>query len=727
TKMKQQGISKQFFFASLSTSTIVYKALTTAEALPRFYKDLVNPAFKTRFCVFHRRFSTNTVTTWDKVQPFRLIAHNGEINTIQANRSWSLAREQALGLPPDELLTHTGISDSGHFNEMTEALKYRSSIPDVEDILAIMIPPAGETNHWYRFWSRAQEPWDGPAFIAFSDGETIGGRLDRNGFRPCRWALTADRFFFASEAGVFDLDDKIVLQKGTLKAGAGVSLRLKDGALHFRDPSESRENAGAQLDARLYRLERLEAPAPRYLAKKRLFGLTREERDKMLEPMFESGKEPIGSMGDTSRLAVLSSERRSLFDYFYQTFAQVTNPPLDYLREQMVTDLSTYLGERPNIFAPKELIPPNPAILAKTPILRLSELAWLRSLAHLPGQPRVRTGELDICFDRNGGAKGMDDALERLAEDAVTLVRQGCSILVLSDKDASWQRPPLPSLLALRSVVRQLSRRGLRLESSVVVETGDARTTHQVAALIAFGATAVCPALSFELARAGAQEPSAADEREERAAKAYESGLLKVMSKMGISVVRSYQSSKLFCAVGLGDELLRRFFPDVSPPTSIGGIQLQHIAEELLGHTHGLENADDDDLPSTWLLKEHNKGTEGERHAMTSARTKLVHDLVKTTDQSAAKQRYQELLADLETTSPIHPRHLLDVVAAPQALPLDEVEPVTSITRRFGSGAMSFGAISAESQRDIFLAMRALGGRSNSGEGGENPFYFVDG
>jgi glutamate synthase domain-containing protein 2/glutamate synthase domain-containing protein 1/glutamate synthase domain-containing protein 3 len=732
TQLQQAGVIKEFFLSSLSTTTINYKAQCSSGALPLFYDDLRNPAFKTRFCMFHRRFSTNTMTTWDKVQPFRLIAHNGEINTIRANRSWSYSREQAMGLPMDELLTHKGISDSGHFNEMTEALKYRGCIPELEDILAIMIPPAGEMNDWYRFWSRAQEPWDGPAFIAFCDGETIGGRLDRNGFRPCRWSLTKDRFFFASEAGVFDLPDEEVLAKGTLKAGTGVKLDLHGGEVHFRDPSESRENEGAHLDPRLYELGRKDPAPPRYLHKKRLFGLSREELDRLLLPMVESAKEPIGSMGDTARLAVLSSERRSFFDYFFQTFAQVTNPPLDYLREKMVTDLSTYLGKRPNIFQPKELIPPAPALLAPTPVLRLSQMEWLRELkkgAHDPALPRIRARELDCTFAREAGAKGLEDAIVRIGQEALRLARQGAGVLVLTDKDASLERPAVPSLLALRAVVTELNNEGLRLECSIVVETGDARSSHQVAALIAFGATAVCPALTFELARAADErrfEGMSADEREERAAIALEGGLLKIMSKMGISVVRSYQSSKLFCAVGLGEDITGRFFHDMETPTPIGGISLAHLAEDLLRQTRDAAPDHDDELPTLHLLREHNKGAAGERHSMTSARTRVVHELVKA-EGERARELYDEYLRQGAEDEPISPRHLLELVPAERPLSLDAVEPVADVTRRFGAGAMSFGAISAESQRDIFRAMRRLGGRSNSGEGGENPFYYVDG
>jgi glutamate synthase domain-containing protein 2/glutamate synthase domain-containing protein 1/glutamate synthase domain-containing protein 3 len=733
TKEKQVGVHREFFFASLSTSTIVYKALTTSPGLADFYDDLRNPAFKTRLCVFHRRFSTNTKTSWDKVQPFRLIAHNGEINTIRGNRSWSYSREQALGLPRDELLTHGNISDSGGLNEMTEALKYRSSIPDLEDILAIMIPPAGDTNAWYRFWSRALEPWDGPAFIAYSDGESVGGRLDRNGFRPCRWKLTEERFYFASEAGVFEVDDAHVLDKGTLAAGSGVKLELGTGEVHFRDPSVSRENREAALDPRLHPMPAHPAPPEpaSYLRHKRLHGLSREELDRMVVPLVTTGKEPIGSMGDTARLAVLSEERRSFFDYFYQTFAQVTNPPLDYLREGMVTDLTTYLGKRPNIFAPKELIPQMPAWLLEGPVLRLGQMAWVRALGaqkDIEG-PRLRTSQVDTTFSRSDGARGFQDALDHVAEEALRRVKAGCRVIVLSDRKTSWERPPLPSLLALRAVVRALNREGLRLESSIVVEAGDVRTTHAVAALISFGATAVCPALLCELARYREDRRFGdldADAREDNVVKALENGLLKIMSKMGISVVRSYQSAKLFSAVGLSDEVIEDFFPGLQALPSIGGLTLKHIADDILAHTVDLEDVDDEQLPNLHLLREHNKGKSGEHHSMTAARSRLVHELVRA-EGERARELYDEYVAAGEVALPVSPRHLLELVPAQSPLALEAVQSRDLVTATFGAGAMSFGAINAESQRDIFQAMKELGGRSNSGEGGENPYYYEDG
>jgi glutamate synthase domain-containing protein 2/glutamate synthase domain-containing protein 1 len=739
TRLNRAGLSGVMYVASLSTSTVVYKALVRSEDLAPFFPDLLNSAYRTRFCIFHRRFSTNTRTSWDKAQPFRLIAHNGEINTIAGNRSWSYSREQALGLPRDELLTREGCSDSGNLNQMVEALKFRSSMPYVEDVLAIVIPPADEDNDYYRFWSRAAEPWDGPALVTYCDGQAIGARSDRNGFRPCRWAMTEDAFYLASEAGSFDLDERAILRKGTLRAGSGVKLVLGKPEVFFRDPSRSEVNGEGQLDPRLSPLQPVEAHRLGLTDRQRVFGLGSEELEKVLGPMMVKGKEPIGSMGDTAALAVLSDEPRSFFDFFFQTFAQVTNPPLDYLRERIVTNLTVYLGRSPNIFLPKELIPPRAGILLDSPVLGLDHLQALFELdAARPTDldrnegevPSLSSQTIDITFDRARGPGGLREALERIADEGHEAVRRGVTVLILSDAEACEARPPTPSLLALRAVVERLNHWGMRLRTSVVVAAGDARTPHHVATLIGFGATAVCPTLALELAREGRAASAAsvpAEEREANLCRALEDGLLKIMSKMGISVVRSYASAKLFTAVGLGDEIIDTYFSQLTSP--VGGLGLDEVAERILKQTEGADRADQPF--KTYLLKEHNKNAEGEAHGMTAARARALQDAVGLTKDKGMlvaqdDEAWSAYVADTGR-GPVHLRDLLAFKRTGASVATDDVEPVRAITRRFGSGAMSFGAISAESQRDIIHAMREVGGRSGSGEGGENPYYFEDG
>ncbi len=730
-KTKEAGLN-EFFFASLSTNTIVYKALTKADALDKFYLDLQQPGYKTRFALFHRRFSTNTQTSWDKAQPFRLIAHNGEINTIRGNRSWAYAREKSLGLRADELLTHYGISDTGSMNEMVEALLYRSSLPRIEDVLAIMIPPANSDSDFYKFWSRAMEPWDGPAFITYSDGDSVGARLDRNGFRPCRWAMTDEHFYLSSEAGSFGLDESSIISKGTLHAGSGVKIDLETGEIDFNDPSGSRHNYDAYYDPHLIPIETMKlsdlpsTPEKSSLKRKQLFGYTEEDINKILVPMIADGKEPIGSMGDTARPAIFSDEPRSFFDYFYQNFAQVTNPPVDYMRESMVTDLSVYLGVKPNIFSPKEMIPPPLALELKSPVLSLGQMAFLETFkADSPADSRVLAREFDMTFNRSEGIVGFRAKLESSVKEVVRAVTKDTSIIILSDRNANFEHLPIPSLLMLRAVVNALNEAGVRLEASIVVHSGEVRTTHQLAALVGFGATAVCPYLALETAR---REPHtkldhlSPDEKESNLIKAFETGLLKVMSKMGISVVQSYQSARLFSAVGIGKKMVQEFFPGLYSP--IGGIELENLVDDILRYAAQAETLGEK-LFSTYQYKEHNQGARGEKHSMTNARSKLIHKLAREKHLSLdAPKLYDEYLKLGDVASPVNVRHLFELKPAASSLSLDDVQSRESILKTFGSGAMSFGAISAEAQRDIFLAMKQIGGRSNSGEGGENPYYY---
>ncbi|MTI89711.1 MAG: glutamate synthase large subunit [Balneolaceae bacterium] len=735
SKLYSAKLTNDFFFTSLSAKTIVYKALSKAEALDEFYPDLKNPMYKTRFSLFHRRFSTNTRTSWDKVQPFRLIGHNGEINTIAGNRSWAKSREKMIGAEKNELLSREGISDSGSFNEMVEALRYRSSIPNVEDILALMVPPANKGNDFYKFWSRAMEPWDGPAFISYANGYTIGARLDRNGFRPARWVRTQDHFYLSSEAGTFEVEEEKIDAKGTLFAGRGVTLDLSSGEVHFRDPSHSRENHDATFDARLTIIPETIARAKDSLTDKMpVFNYTDEELRKVIYAMAETGKEPIGSMGDTARLAFLSQEPRSFFDFFYQNFSQVTNPPLDYIREQIVTDLTVHLGRKPNIFEPKELIPPAPAFELKSPFLSLAQMEYLYSLGREDDQAnRIKTVRLSMTFKRTHGIVGFKAKLKKLGELAVEYAKDGNTILILTDRDASFDYPPIPTLLALRSVVNRLNEHGLRLMASVVVDSGEIKNTHHAAAVVGFGAHAVCPWLALDIARNADSRNLGklnSDKKEYNLLHAFEKGLLKIMAKSGISVVRSYQSAKLFSAIGLDGQVIQNFFPGIQSP--IGGQTLDHIAERLLRKTQHLRGEDSSAYKPhrTYQYKEHARGKAGEKHSMTSIRSKTIHELVQNHEgeiTAESMKLFDEYLQVGAADEPVALRHLLKPKETGKPLSLSQAKSADHILATFGSGAMSFGAISAEAQRDIFCAMKEIGGRSNSGEGGENPYYYTEG
>ncbi|MEW6732773.1 MAG: glutamate synthase large subunit [Acidobacteriota bacterium] len=731
TRLRQQGVIEGVFFPSLSADTIVYKALVRSNDLAKFYLDLQNPDYQTGFALFHRRFSTNTRTSWDRAQPFRIIAHNGEINTIAGNRSWAYSREKSLGLQSEELLTHTGISDSGSLNEMVEALHYRSIIPTITDVLRIMMPPAMSVDSSYAFWARVMEPWDGPAIIIFSDGQSVGARLDRNGFRPGRWARTQTHFYLCSEAGAFNLAESSILAKGALQAGSGVTVDLKTGKVDFHYPSQEQEYKDVSLEPKLLRIPVMDiSTMPLSLSKKQLFDYTEEDLNKVLVPMIATGKEAIGSMGDTARIAVLSSEPRAFFDYFSQNFAQVTNPPVDFLRETLATDLTMFLGARANVFVPSELISPAAIITLDSPILGLAQQEFLFRLVSNRSKKYPTAIELSTTFSRAEGMEGFRQSIEKLVYHALSAVERGVSIIILSDRQANFEDLPIPSLLALRAVMNGLNEAGLKLQASLVVHTAEVRNSHQVAALIGFGASAVCPYLALEIAR---WEPHpklinlTSDVKESNLKAALASGLLKIMAKMGISVARSYQNAKLFVALGLGKRLIKEYFPGLESP--LGGLEIEDIAQNILERAQVAERlVSNGKLINTYQFKEHGRLAVGEKHAMTAARARVVHRLVyEKSPVLSGSEVYEEYLRLGEESEPIHIRNLLTFKYSETPLPIESVQSQEEILRTFGAGGMSFGAISAESQRDLILAMRDIQGRSNSGEGGENPYYFSQG
>ena len=694
-----------FFFASLSCRTIVYKALTNSLQLPLFYKDLQNPNFKIKFALFHRRFSTNTVSTWDKVQPFRLIAHNGEINTINGNRSWAITREKSLGLRKEELIAHTQTSDSGSFNGMVEALKYRSSNHKLAEIISFLVPPARQKSNYYKFWSRAMEPWDGPALIGFCDGKMIGAHLDRNGFRPCRWGYTKDLFVLSSEAGSFEISGNEFIKKGSLSAGETIVINTTNGKMLFDDIDILEDYSDDLFNPRLKVLKYSEPkqPIPENINQKHLlFGYSKEDLTKFIGPMSKEGKEAIGSMGDTASLAALSQKKRSLFDFFYQDFAQVTNPPLDYIRESLVTDMSCYLCRKPNIFEPRELLPPPAGIEVDGPILSLGMMEEI-----LSQEKQFKIKVINTTFNREDHLIGMKSALSRVSKECVEAIRYGTQIVVLSDREASPTHPPLDSLLVLRKIQLELNRRGIRMRSSLICDSGDVRNAHQLSVLVGNGATAVCPWLAMETIR----QSSGLDE-ERNFLKALRSGLLRIMAKVGISVLRSYQGSGLFTPIGIGPKLTEEFFPNFE--SIIGGIEENHIIDRILSNAQSAE--ENSELENFFLFKEFPKETKGEVHSITNQTAKNVHSYL---DGKEEKYNYKEV--------PVNIRDLLHVDYSKKLQKDDSHPSKKDILTRFGSGAMSFGAISAEAQKDIIIAMDSIGGRSNSGEGGENPYYWTEG
>ena len=715
SNLRQQGIVGEFFFTSLSSSNIVYKGLCTSSLLRKFYLDLQNPNYKSCFSLFHRRFCTNTLSSWDKIQPFRLIAHNGEINTISGNKSWMVIREKALGLRGDELITREGSSDSGNLNSTAEALKYRSSISRVDEILALMIPPAKATSSFYKYWGRAMEPWDGPALVTFADAKKIGARLDRNGFRPCRYSMTADYFLLGSETGIFDFEEKDYIKKGALSAGDSVSINLRNGEIRLKDPSESDDNKDYFFDAHIetFKYKNSSKKTPEFFHLKEAMLSSSEEVSKLILPMTKTGQEPIGSMGDTARMAVLSDLPRSLFDYFYQDFAQVTNPPLDYLREKVVTDINQVLGRKPNLFESRELLPPKKGLGIEGAILSLGQL---ENLIESP-RPNLKTKIIDITFDQEKGMEGFKERFSSLGKEVIKAVNHGATLLVLSDRLSSSTQYPLPSLLALRETDLALNRKGIRLRTSIIMDVADVFDSHAVCVLLGFGASAVCPYLALEMARYWPNkelEHLFPAQREQSFMSAINKGVLRTMAKMGISVLRSYQGSELFTPLGLSQEMLDQFFP--GRQSYIGGVGFKKIFELLTKRFD-----DNKDLQNAFLYKEHSKEKMGEIHSLTTQSSRLIHQYVRHLDQTAWKK------FTAKASTPTLLRHFWEIKTPHSPLEIGKSEPLKDILKTFGSGAMSFGSISAESQRDIFLAMKELGGRSNSGEGGENPYYFSEG
>ncbi len=723
TKEKEHGIYQQFYFSSLSPRSIVYKALAKSGDLRKFYVDLQDKKYQTNFALIHRRFSTNTISTWDKVQPFRLIAHNGEINTIEGNKAWAITREKDLGLQAEELITHKGMSDSGNLNMVAEGLRYRSSIPKLSEVMAILIPPADSESNYYKFWSRGMEPWDGPAMVTYSDGKYIGARLDRNGFRPCRWQKTNEHFFLASEAGVFDVPEDDVLEKGALSSGESVTVNVLSGQIFFDDPQNFPENKNARFDAQAIPLEYTKPPqvADGLGKRQALFGYSKEDVDKIIVPMTRDKKEPLGSMGDTAALPFLSEKPRSIFDFFYQDFAQVTNPPIDYIREKIVTDMRVFLGRKPNIFEPKEFIPLKACLELKGPVISLGQMEYLKSLSINPLSYDLRSCKIDLTFKRGSNVTQFLERLEEMKKEAIHALKKGYSLLILSDRNADEENLPIPSLIAMAYINVGLNETGQRLRASLIMEVGDVKNPHHLACLLSYGASTVCPYLTLESA-VESKDPGLAElfphERELNLIKALHDGVLRIMAKRGISVFRSYQGSRLFTPIGLGEELLKTFFRGKS--SLLGGMDLEGLVELI----HKTPSGSAEPAPS-YIYKEHAAMKEGELHTLTSRRAKLIHKLVSTEDADEAYALFRQFSQEIETT-PIVIRHLLGFRKNENS-PAKEVESVANILTRFGSGAMSFGAISAESQKDLILAFRTIQGRSNSGEGGENPYFEKEG
>ncbi|MGD9795085.1 MAG: glutamate synthase large subunit, partial [Acidimicrobiia bacterium] len=724
----------------------------TTPQLAEFYPDLADPNVESSLALVHSRFSTNTFPSWPLSHPYRYIAHNGEINTVQGNRNWMRAREALLAsdkftgdLERIYPINQLGLSDSASFDEVLELLHLGGrSLPHA---VLMMIPEAWESHAtmsperkaFYAYHSSLMEPWDGPASIAFTDGTVIGAVLDRNGLRPSRyWVTDDDRVIMASESGVVDVEPSRVVRKGRLQPGRIFLIDTAQGRIvddeEIKGELAAQHPYGEWLDEHLVRLEDL--PDREHivyshdsvLRRQQVFGYTHEELKIILAPMALAGAEPIGSMGTDTPIAVLSEKPRLLFDYLAQLFAQVTNPPLDAIREELVTALGSTIGPEGNLLDPK----PESCgqVQLPFPILDNDELAKIIHINDDGTMPHLRSVVISGLFEVAKGGAGLETALDRVRREASEAIADGARILVLSDRDSDERFAPIPSLLLTSAVHHHLIRERTRTRTGLVVECGDAREVHHMALLIGYGAGAVNPYLAFEsiedlisegLHNLGGMDPHKAIHNY---IKASGKGVLKVMSKMGISTVASYTGAQVFEAIGLGADLVQEYF--TGTVSRLGGIGLDEIAKGIamrhaLGHP---KNPEDRAHRKLELGGEYQWRREGEVHLFNPETVfKLQHS-------SRAKRydifkEYTRLVDDQsKKLATLRGLFTLKTGARP-SIPIDEVEPVSEIVKRFATGAMSYGSISAEAHETLAIAMNRLGGKSNTGEGGEDAERFT--
>ncbi len=733
------------YIASFSAKTIVYKGLLSADQLSRFYLDLQSPLYETQICMFHQRFSTNTAPNWSRVQPFRRLAHNGEINTLRGN---VLAMEARL---PGVVDAHT--SDSGMLDNAAEHLNLFSA-RDLRHVLMLLVPEAWdavpdlapERRAFLRYHACLMEPWDGPAALAFSDGTLVGATLDRNGLRPMRYAITEDGLVVAgSEAGIFDLAPKRVMRYGKLGPGQMLAVDVARGKVLEPDENRAevckRQPYGRWVDEQTVTFGQLEIPlsglpqlAADDLARlQTAFAYSSEEIAQVLGPMVAHAKPPNGAMGDDTPHAALSALERPLFHYFKQRFAEVTNPPIDHLREALVFSIQSRLGPRGNVL--EETADHAHLIELPSPLLSDAELASLRACGDQ--YPAFASRTLSTLMPRVEGPLGLQAALARLCAQAQEAVDEGAGLLILSDRGVDADQVPLPSLLALGAVHHHLVRQGRRMRASLIVESGEPREVHHVAALLGFGANAVNPYLALGIVRDMAERgrvrgslPAAEAERNYR--RALEDGLRKVMSRMGISTVDGYIGAQIFEAVGIGPEVIARCFPKT--PSGIGGIGFAEIGERMFAW-HRRAFAEPAEKPALSGFYQFRKG--GEKHEFSPGVVAAIHAAIEEApsdplaaaadlESTAAYGRYQEFKALLAGEAPSQIRHLLALRSDRQPVPLSEVEPVEAIVGRFSTGSMSLGSLSPEAHETLAIAMNRLGGLSGSGEGGEDPSRLRD-
>nr|WP_290666211.1 glutamate synthase large subunit [Ardenticatena sp.] len=732
-RWREAGV--EAYVASFSSRTIVYKGMVLPEDLPAFYLDLSNPLCRSAVAVVHTRFSTNTQPAWARAQPMRLLCHNGEINTLQGNINWMKAREVDIPAEETPVIDESG-SDSAMLDNVAELLVRHGR--DIREALLMMLSDAWE-NHphmpesvraFYAVHAALMEPWDGPAAVCFTDGRIAGARLDRNGLRPMRYDITRDGLLVvASEAGAAELDPADVIEHGRLGPGEMIAADVELGLIERNDALKARIAADVRAAESARTLHVQETPhrappvpdADTLTRQQAVFGYTSEEIQVIITPMVWHAKEPIGAMGDDTPHAVLSDLPRPLFHYFRQRFAEVTNPPIDHLRERAMFSLRVHLGALLPILERHTDV--SSRLVLTSPFLTPEDIE--RVLALGGTNAAFRTAVLDTTFPIADGARGMYTHLQALCARAEAAVRDGARILILDDRHVSPAHAPFPSALVVGAVHHHLLRTGLRARCSLVAFSGEARDPHQMAVLIGYGANAVSPWLLFETAVAIGKkgfrgETLTADEAVARVMHALEDGLLKIMAKMGIATVESYCGAQIFEILGLADDVVDGCFHGT--PSRVGGIGYDALAEIVLAwhrHAFGEEQAVPE-LPSPGFYK-FKKG--GEYHAFNPIAVRTLQQAVRTPGAlnghfAEGFAIYRRYAAMIDGEKPFDLRHFVEFVES-TPIPIDEVEPATSIVRRFSTAAMSFGSLSPEAHETLAIAMNRLGGMSNSGEGGE--------
>jgi glutamate synthase (ferredoxin) len=746
--------SRDLYVASLSSRTVVYKGMVRSEVLARYYADLRDPRFEVSFAVYHRRFSTNTLPRWPLAQPMRLLGHNGEINTLLGNLNWAKASEASLagvwGEAADDLnpVVNPAFSDSANLDATLE-LMVRSG-RSITDSLITLVPEAfrnqpdldrrPDVTAMYEFNAGIQEPWDGPALLVFADGKRVGATLDRNGLRPARWCATEDGFvIMGSETGVVNLSGKTVVQKGRLGPGQMLAVDLETGQL--LDNWSVKEDAAKRFPYRdwLKQHRRNVSPQPwtqacqvgelDLLRLQTAMGFTAEDFDLIIGDMAALGKEPTFCMGDDIPLAVLSDKPHLLYDYFKQRFAQVTNPPIDPLREKLVMSLEMHLGERHPALKPRAEAAS--VIHLETPVLNEAELAAI-------SQQGLTVRFLSTQVAVEACASGLKEALEALCQTAEQAVQHGAQVLVLSDRvDAEGAAAPLtattvamPALLAVGAVHHHLLRRKLRLQCSLVAETAQCWSTHHMACLIGYGASAVCPWLTWETTRHWLDHPKTRKRIEQGKLPAFdpdqvqsnvrvslENGLRKILSKIGISLLASYHGAQIFEAIGLGADVIETAFTGTT--SRVAGMTLAELANETISmHAKAFPELNRSKLEFMGFVQYRNGA---EYHRNNPELSKALH---KALAQGPGYDHFSTYKSLLENRPVMALRDLLEFRVSPSPLPMDQVESVESICTRFCTGGMSLGALSREAHEVLAVAMNRIGGKSNSGEGGEDPARF---